>query len=384
MSFRAYSDPDSRRKGLEKFLNIELKHVGKYSINVGLASAKNCENMIGVTQMPIGIAGPLKIKSKLQNREIFVPLTTTEGALVASVNRGAKAINQGGGANIISKKVGITRAPVFVVKNINEGEKVIEWLSENFTKIQKITESTSSHLKLLEVKPLGVGKNIFLRFKFDTQDAMGMNMVTIASTIAADYIEKNTKAKLISISGNFCVDKKPNTLNFIEGRGIQVQADCVISREDVAEILKTTPEKFAEVVVRKVYLGSIVSGSIGANSHAANVLAAIFAATGQDLAHLAEIGSVVTTAEVVAEGLYISVFIPDLVVGTVGGGTGLGTQKEALSILGVFGGNKGKNSQKFAEIIGGAVLAGEISLIASLSENSLAKAHRKLGRGEKT
>ncbi len=156
-----------------------------------------------------------------------------------------------------------------------------------------------------------------------------------------------------------------------------------MSKEIVEKTLKTTFEKFVDVVTRKVYLGSILSGSIGANSHAANVLAAIFLATGQDIAHIAEVSSVITTADVVKEGIHVSVFIPDLVVGTIGGGTGLATQKEALSILGVFGGGNGKNSQRLAEIIGAAVLAGEISLIASLSVNSLACAHQRLGRGEK-
>jgi hydroxymethylglutaryl-CoA reductase (NADPH) len=210
-----------------------------------------------------------------------------------------------------------------------------------------------------------------------------MNMATIACTLAADFIEKGTRAKLISISGNICVDKKPSMLNFIVGRGIQVWADCFLPFEAVGKILKTTPEKFVDAVMRKVYLGSILSGSIGANSQAANVLAAIFAATGQDIAHIAEVSSVVTTAEIVKKNLYVSVFLPDLVVGTVGGGTGLETQKEALNILGVFLGNSGKNSQKLAEIIGAAVLAGEISLIASLSVNSLSHAHRRFGRGEK-
>lgn len=384
MDLRGYSDINLRRKALEKELKVKLPHVGSYSLDAQLASTKNCENMIGAVQIPLGIAGPLKIKSSLQNRDVFIPMSTTEGALVASVNRGSKAITQGGGANVVSKKVGITRAPVFVVENIKEGEELIKWVKDNFSEIKKITEDSSSHLKLLEIRPWMVGRNLFLRFKFDSQDAMGMNMATVACTLAADLIEKKTKAKLVSISGNVCADKKSNMLNVIEGRGTQVWADCILSLEIVGKVLKTTLGKFIDVVTRKVYLGSILSGSIGANSHAANVLAAIFTATGQDIAHIAEVSSVVTTAEMVKEGLYISVFIPDLVIGTIGGGTGLGTQKEALNILGVFGGDNGKNSQRLAEIIGAAVLAGEVSLIASLSINSLACAHKKLGRGEKT
>jgi hydroxymethylglutaryl-CoA reductase (NADPH) len=383
MDLRSYSDVNLRRKGLEKVLKVDLGGIGAYSLDLKTASTKNCENMIGTIQVPLGIAGPLKIKSFLQNREVYVPLATTEGALVASVSRGAKAITLSGGASVKSKRIGITRAPVFVVKNIQEGEKVAEWIGNNFIAIKNVVEKTSSHLKLLSIDPWMVGRNLFLRFKFDSQDAMGMNMATIACAVAADFIEKKTEAKLVSVSGNVCVDKKPNMLNFIEGRGIKIWADCTIPLDIVKKVLKTTPEKFVDVVTRKVYLGSIISGSIGANSHAANVLAAVFAATGQDLAHVAEVSSVVTTAEIVKKELYVSVNLSDLVVGTVGGGTGLKTQKEALNILGVSGGDDGKNSQKLAEVIGAAVLAGEISLIASLSVNSLAKAHRRLGRGEK-
>ncbi|MDP2585291.1 MAG: hydroxymethylglutaryl-CoA reductase [Candidatus Levybacteria bacterium] len=389
MDLRGYSDINLRRRDLEKMLKMKLPHMGNYSLNVGVASARNCENMIGAVQIPLGIAGPLKVKSssirqaqdKVQS--YYIPLATTEGALIASVNRGSRAIAQSGGASVVSKRVGITRAPVFVVENIEGGEKAIKWVKNNFAEIKKVVEGTSSHLKLLDINSWMVGRNLFLRFKFDSQDAMGMNMATIACTLVADFIEKKTKVKLVSISGNVCVDKKPNMLNFIQGRGTQVWADCTLPLKVVEKILKTTPGKFVDVVTRKIYLGSILSGSIGANSHAANVLAAIFTATGQDIAHIAEVSSVVTTAEIVKKGLYVSVFLSDLVVGTIGGGTGLETQKEALSILGVFGGDSGKNSQRLAEIIGAAVLAGEISLIASLSVNSLARAHQKLGRGEK-
>lgn len=390
MNLRSVDGVQKRRKLLEGHLKIKLPNIGYYSLDENLASSRNCENMIGAVQIPLGIAGPLKIQNSKfpssvgrQIQNYYIPLATTEGALVASVNRGIKAITQSGGAAIVSKKVGITRAPVFLVENVRKGEEIIEWVKSNFAEVKKVTDGTSSHLKLLDIKPWMAGRNLYLRFRFDSQDAMGMNMTTIACTLASDFIEKKTKAKLISISGNICVDKKSNMLNFIEGRGTQVWADCVLPFEIVEKVLKTTPEKFLDVVTRKVYLGSILSGSIGANSHAANVLSAIFAATGQDIAHIAEVSSVVTTAEIVEKGLYVSVFLPDLVVGTVGGGTGLGTQREALNILGVFGGDNGKNSQKLAEIIGAAVLAGEVSLIASLSVNSLACAHRKLGRGEK-
>lgn len=382
MNLREFKSAAKRREALEKELKTKFRHISKFSLNEKTASSKNCENMIGAVQVPIGVAGPLLAKGpKLKAQNYYIPLATTEGALVASVNRGSKAISLSGGVNVISEKVGITRGPVFVIEDISEGRKVTYWIEKNFGKIKKIAEATSSHLNLLEIKPTLSGRSLFLRFRFDTKDAMGMNMATIASTAACSFIEEQTKIKLISISGNMCVDKKPNYLNFIEGRGYKVWADAVISPDVLTDVLKTTPEKFEEVGRRKLQYGSVLSGTIGGNAQAANVLSAMFLATGQDIAHVSESASAITTIERLKYNrIYISLYIPDLVVGTVGGGTSLDTQKESLSILGVNGGNNGKNAQKLAEIIGGAVLAGEVSLVASLAENSLACAHLELGR----
>ncbi|OGH13782.1 MAG: hypothetical protein A2687_03260 [Candidatus Levybacteria bacterium RIFCSPHIGHO2_01_FULL_38_26] len=370
-----------RRKGVEDNIGVSLKNIGNYSINEEIASSRNCENMIGVTQIPIGIAGPLKIKSEFFKEEFFLPLATTEGVLVASVSRGCKAITLSGGANVLSKKIGITRAPVFVVENILEGKKFADWVHANFDQLKKIAEDTSSHLKLLEIKAISMGRNVYLRFRFDSHDAMGMNMATIAVTKSAEFIEKKVHVKCVAVSGNMCVDKKPNFLNFIEGRGYMVSAEALIPKKLVKTVLKAEINEIIEVYQRKIVYGSALSGSIGSNAHFANILAAIFAATGQDLAHVAECSIGTTTIETVKDSLYASVYLPDLAVGTVGGGTGLETQKEALSIMGVAGGDNGKNARKFAEIIGGAVLAGEISLLASLAEGSLASVHKRLGRG---
>jgi len=381
MDLRGYLSVSDRRKGVEDNIGVSLKNIGNYSINEEIASSRNCENMIGVTQIPIGIAGPLKIKSEFFKEEFFLPLATTEGVLVASVSRGCKAITLSGGANVLSKKIGITRAPVFVVENILEGKKFADWVHANFDQLKKIAEDTSSHLKLLEIKAISMGRNVYLRFRFDSHDAMGMNMATIAVTKSAEFIEKKVHVKCVAVSGNMCVDKKPNFLNFIEGRGYMVSAEALIPKKLVKTVLKAEINEIIEVYQRKIVYGSALSGSIGSNAHFANILAAIFAATGQDLAHVAECSIGTTTIETVKDSLYASVYLPDLAVGTVGGGTGLETQKEALSIMGVAGGDNGKNARKFAEIIGGAVLAGEISLLASLAEGSLASVHKRLGRG---
>lgn len=386
MDVRGYKSAKDRRNALEKETKVRLQNIGHFSFDEAVVSYRNCENLIGVSQIPLGIAGPLKIK----NQSYYLPLATTEGALVASVSRGCKTISLSGGASVYAYRVGTTRGPVFYTGSLKKNKEVYQWINKNELRMQKTAQKTSSHIKLLKTKISSVGNYVFARFSFDTQDAMGMNMVTIASEAMCRIIEKETGATLVSVAGNFDIDKKPAYLNFIENRGFKAWADVVLSKEVVKDVLKTTPEKIFDVWLAKCMIGSAMSGSLGFNAHFANVAAAIFLATGQDAAHVTEASMGITTTKVLKNGdLYFSVYLPDLMVGTVGGGTNLATQKEALSILGVSGampagrqGNEGKNSQKFAEIIAAAVLAGEISLLASLSEGTLAKAHEKLARGK--
>jgi len=373
-----------RREFLEKKLRINLGNMAKFTLDPKKIANRNCENMIGAIQVPMGIAGPLKVQSaKCKVQSYYLPLATTEGALVASVNRGCKATRLSGGINVFVENVGATRAPVFRVKNLKEGRKLVDWTKKNFRKLKKIAEGTSSYLKFLKIQPTIFGRNVYLRFVFDASEAMGMNMVTLASRKMADFIRKGTKVECISVSGNLCVDKKPTWQNAILGRGKKVWAEAVLKRKIVKEVLKTTPEKISEVVYRKCLLGSAMAGSLGFNSHFANIVAAIFLATGQDMAHVVEGSLGITTAEVLKDNsLYFSVYLPDLMIGTVGGGTHLPTQKEALSILGLGKGRKGE-SLEFARIIGGAVLCGELSLVAALAGGHLVKAHEVLGRGKK-
>ncbi|MDO8573741.1 MAG: hydroxymethylglutaryl-CoA reductase [Candidatus Daviesbacteria bacterium] len=374
INLRDLKSAKKRREFLEKQLNISLVNTGQIDV------AANVENLIGTTQIPLGVAGPLLIhlegvKTHLRGVLHYIPLATTEGALVASVSRGCKAVTEAGGASVFVENIGITRGPVFKTKNLSESIKTKLWIEVNFQNLAKVAASTSSHLKLLKADYQVVGRNLFVRFYFDTADAMGMNMATIATQEAIDLIEKKTGAKCVSISGNFCIDKKPAWLNFISGRGKRVWAEVTLSKKILKDVLKTTPENIAEVVYRKCLLGSIMSGSLGFNGHYANIIAAIFAATGQDLAHTVEGSMGVTTAEVLENGdLYFSIYLPSLIVGTVGGGTNLPTQQEALKIM------QAEGAEEFATVVGGAVLAGELSLIASLSEGSLVKAHQTLGR----
>jgi hydroxymethylglutaryl-CoA reductase (NADPH) len=213
---------------------------------------------------------------------------------------------------------------------------------------------------------------------------MGMNMVTIASAKAAEVIETATGARLIALSGNMCADKKPAAINTILGRGRSVVAGVWLPGALVSGVLKTDTAAMLEVNLRKNLVGSARAGSTGYNAHAANILAATFIACGQDPAHVVEGSSCITTAEPLDDGIYVSVTIPDLPVGTVGGGTGIATQRECLGLLGVAGGGNpaGSNARKFAEIVGCAVLAGELSLLGALAAQHLARAHKSLGRGQ--
>lgn len=369
MDIRKTKGTRQRREALEKFLKVDLSNIGKNVLDDSFASKRNCENMIGAVQVPVGVAGPLKILGF--EKSFYIPLATTEGALIASVSRGCKAISECGGANVIAEKVGATRGPVFKLKSITEGKKLGTFLKENFKKLQKIATNSSDHIHLLNMKGQTIGVNYFVRFVFDTDMAMGMNMATIATGEIAKYITSKTGIPCLSLSGNYCVDKKASWLNFIEGRGYKVNAEVTLNESVIKKILKTSSKKIFEVWLAKCMTGSAVSGSIGFNAQFANVVAAFFLATGQDVAHVTE-GSVgITTMEKISGGLYVNVYLPDVMLGTVGGGTDLPTQKEALSMVG---------TNKIAEILGAVVLAGEISLLASLSEGSLVKAHKKLAR----
>lgn len=378
MNLRNFVSASDRRKALEKTLNVALPNIGSFSFDEKMVSSRNCENLIGGAQLPIGVAGPLKIIG--YKKDFFVSLATTEGALVASVNRGCKAITESGGASVITHRVGITRGPVFYTGSVQKSNELYKWITKNEKVITKVAEQTSSHLKLEKSSVRISGIYVFIRFYFNTADAMGMNMATIATTKIAEFIEKETGANCLSVAGNFDIDKKPAWINFINNRGFKVWAQVILKEKTVKEILKTTPEKFFEVWLAKCMIGSAMSGSLGFNAQYANIIAGMFIATGQDPAHVVEGSMGITTAKVLKNNdLLVSIYLPSLLIGTVGGGTSLATQHEALKILGVNGSG---NVEKLAEIIGGTVLAGEVSLLSSLAQGSLAKAHEKLGRGE--
>ncbi|MBE0521983.1 MAG: hydroxymethylglutaryl-CoA reductase (NADPH) [Candidatus Methanoperedenaceae archaeon] len=374
----------ARRTAVSGFTGVEFKHITNFSFNTREVTKRNIENMIGAIQVPLGVAGPLHITGEYANGGYYIPLATTEGALVASVNRGCSVITACGGASVRIFKDEMTRAPVFKVKDAKGAKELVDWVNNpaNFRRLKEKAETTTKFGKLLSLTTFVAGRNVFIRFSYDTKDAMGMNMVTIATDAAVDLILSETSAELVALSGNMCSDKKPAAINVITGRGKTVSADVVLDRKTILEKLKTTPEKMVDVNYRKNLVGSALSGSLGMNAHAANVASAMFIACGQDAAHAVEASNTMTTLELTDDDLHCSVTLPSLAVGTVGGGTGIGTQKECLQILGAAGAGDppGANSKKLAEIIAAAVLAGEISLIGALAARHLAKAHSEHGR----
>ena len=371
----------ARRYLVERETDADLDAVADYTFDAADVDA-NVENMLGGAQIPMGVAGPVPVDGGAADGEYYLPMATTEGALVASVNRGLSAMRAAGGATARVTDSGMTRAPVFRVDGIADAETVVEWVESNTDDLRAAAESTTSHGELTAVNPYVVGDSVFLRFVYDTKDAMGMNMATIATREAAELVEAETPAELVALSGNLCSDKKPAAINAIEGRGRSVTADVVLPREYVEETLKTTPEAMVEGNTRKNLIGSAKAASLGFNAHAANTVAAVFLATGQDPAQVVEGANAITSMEVRDDGLYASLSFASLELGTVGGGTKLPTQSEALDVLGHTGGGDpaGANADALAEVIAVGALAGELSLVAAFTSRHLASAHEELGR----
>ncbi len=375
-----------RRQIVEKATNSNLADLSIEDADYSQMVNKNAENVIGFIRMPIGISGPITIHGDYASGEFYVPLATTEGALIAGINRGMKAISESNGSKVKILGNAMARAPLFEFDSITEVGEFLNWLDLNMDNVKKIANATTSHGKLRDVKPFVTGNNVWLRMSFETGDAMGMNMATVASEAASSYIEEEfPKAHLVTVSGNMCSDKKESMVNNLLGRGKTVVADAVINRKVCSEVLKTTPEQITRVNMKKNMLGNARAGSTKFSGHSANIVAAAFAATGQDIAQVVESSSCYTWAEARESGLYISVTLPSLEVGTVGGGTSLPSQKAALSIIGAAGQGEtiGTNANKLAEIIAAAVLAGELNLLAAQGNRELGKAHSKLGRNIK-
>lgn len=342
----------------------------------------NIENFIGLTKIPTGIAGPLYINGTVAKGDYWVPLATTEGALIASYNRGAKATRLSGGITSVCTTEGLQRTPVWKFPSLVEVGQFISWLLLQMDKLKAIVKENSSFAVLEELKLNMEGNHVLTLFEYTCGEAAGQNMVTICTEEICRYIEANApvKPECWYVESNYSGDKKATAVSFSSVRGKKVTTECVVYKDIVADVLKTTPEAIADYWQASI-VSAVQSGSIGMQGHIANGLCALFLACGQDVACVSEAYVGITRMEVNSAGdLYVSITLPSLVVGTVGGGTSLPTQNECLQMLQCTG--KG-SARKFAEICGALALAGELSIAAAMASGQFGKAHKLFRRKSK-
>ncbi|XP_042382264.1 3-hydroxy-3-methylglutaryl-coenzyme A reductase 3-like [Zingiber officinale] len=377
-----------RREALRRTTGRGLEGLPLDGFDYASILGQCCELPIGYVQLPVGIAGPLL----LNGRQYHVPMATTEGCLVASTNRGCKAILESGGATAIVLRDGMTRAPAVRLPLAKRAAELKAFLENpnNFEMISLVFNKSSRFAKFQGIKCALAGRNLYMRFSCSTGDAMGMNMVSKGVQNVLDYLLTDfPDMEVIGISGNYCSDKKPAAVNWIEGRGKSVVCEAIIKEEVVKKTLKINVPALVELNVIKNLAGSAVAGSLGGfNAHASNIVSAVFIATGQDPAQNIESSHCITMMEAVNDGkdLHVSVTMPSIEVGTVGGGTQLASQAACLDLLGVKGANldtPGANARLLATIVAGAVLAGELSLLSALAAGQLVKSHMKYNRSNK-
>jgi len=330
----------------------------------------NIENLVGFAQVPVGVIGPLRINGIEAHGDFFVPMATSEGALVASYHRGAYVISHAGGAAAMCLTETISRAPCFVFKSTFEACSFLEFAMEESPGFQERIARTSGHCRFMELRSALAGRNLFLAFDYQTGDAAGQNMVTMATEVLCRHLVEKAPIKPAEwyIEGNMSGDKKATMLSFLSARGKKVIAEVVIPAALLKKTIHVTPLQMVRYG-HAAMLGGTQSGSIGVQGHYANALAAMFIACGQDAACVAEPGD-----------LYASVTLPNVIVGTVGGGTHLPTARECLAMLGCVGDG---TARKFAEICAATVLAGEISIMGALASGEFARAHAKYARQRK-
>ena len=377
-----------RRMLYENILDKKLDLIPFAGYDYNKVFGANCEIVIGYVPLPVGVVGPLVINGE----PIYVPMATTEGCLVASTNRGCKAISAAGGCQAVLLKDAITRAPCLRLPSAMRAAAVKRWAAvpDNYLRLEEAFNSTTGFGRLESVDCTIAGRNVYMRFCCMSGDAMGMNMVSKGCLKAIEVLELEfPDLVLVAISGNMCTDKKPAAINWILGRGKSIVVESVIPDRIVKTVLKSSVHDMIETNKQKNHIGSAMAGSIGGfNAHAANIVSAVFLATGQDPAQNVESSNCLTIMEYAEDGqsLHVSVTMPSIEVGTVGGGTHLPAQAGCLDICGVRGAAKGPNalpgdnSRKLAMIVGSAVLAGELSLIAALAANHLVRSHMQHNR----
>jgi len=339
----------------------------------------NVENYIGITQIPTGLAGPLQINGQYANGIFNIPLATTEGALVASYSRGASAITKSGGATVAITEERLQRCPAFYFDNMQAAQQFIAFVNQSKHHFPHIVSTQTAHGKLLQVEDLLLGHVVILTFWYSTGDAAGQNMVTFCTDAICQYIVAQSPVKVQQwyIESNMSGDKKASAYNLSQQRGKKLVAEVILPKDIVASILKSTPDAMLQYH-QCAMQAAAMSGALGMQGHFANGLAALFIATGNDVACVAESACGMTQVSLTAAGdLRASVIIPSFTAGTIGGGTGLPTQRAALQLMGCEGSSK---ARKFAEIAAALVLAGELSIMAALAAGHFTSAHKNLGR----
>ena len=352
-------------------------HLGRYSIDPA-ALAGNIENFVGAAQVPIGLAGPLLVDGEHARGEFYVPMATTEGTLVASYNRGMKLLHRAGGVRTTVMDDRMQRAPVFGFDSAREALAFGQWVTANFDAIKREAEATTRTGRLIDIQQFSASRYMFLRFNLTTGDAAGQNLAGKATSRACDWIRANYPGvRYFCLESNLATDKKSSQINILATRGKRVTAEATIPADLIREVMHTTPEQMFRA--RQISnLGGLMSGVNNNGSHSANGITALFVATGQDIANVAESSAALVHTELLADGgYYYSITIPALIVATYGGGTGLPTQRECLELLGCYGTGQ---VRKFAEIVAATVLCGEISLGSAVVSEEWVAAHERFGR----
>lgn len=376
-----------RREAVQRITGRSLTGLPLEGFDYNSILGQCCEMPVGYVQIPVGIAGPLL----LDGREYSVPMATTEGCLVASTNRGCKAIHLSGGAFSVLMKDAMSRAPVVKFPSVRRAALAMFYLQDpaHFKRLSRIFDKSSRFARLQSITCSISGRNLYPRFACGTGDAMGMNMVSKGVQNVLEFVKtKFPDMVVIGISGNCCSDKKASAINWIQGRGKHVVCEALIKGEIVKNVLKTSVEALVELHVLKNLTGSAMAGSLGGfNAHASNIVSAVFIATGQDPAQNVESSHCITQFEAEGDDLHISVSMPCIEVGTVGGGTQLASQSACLNLLGVKGSSDeeeaGSNAKQLARIIAGSVLAGELSLMSAIAAGQLVKSHMKYNRSSR-
>ena len=366
----------ARRNWIEQKTGARLVHVGSYSIS-SKEMRGNVENPLGVVQVPLGVAGPLLIHGDYAQGVFYVPLATSEGALVRSYERGMTTITRAGGANTRVYVDENRVSPVFLFSDVGAAARFVSQSKENFNKIREEAESTTDHGKLLRLECHAVGREVIVNFCYFTADAHGMNMIVKATEHGCHWIMRHSEATDFYVFSGSSSEKRASGSLFSGGKGKKVVAGALLPAALVKSYLHTTPAELVEMW-RHTVLGHLHANAIGYNGHYANGLAALFIACGQDVANIVNSAVGITNFELTKnDEVYVSVTLPSLTVATVGGGTGLGTAHECLKMMGVAG--KG-GALKLAEITAATLLAGEISMGAAIASGEFVNAHEHYGR----